>query len=391
MMVSYQKLQNRLTRWDIEANLSPQFTPIEWEDKSNKNWCVEVDNSKDNSEMKGPNNLIRAHHLCHKKSSWRRLVNRHESDSNMSEITIGKRKFNQESAEGPEPYSYVEDVTKRVKFDDGNSEAFTIVEALRPITKEDVGSSQTLLVAAKWLQHTLKLYKPQLVFLIETKLDRNRMESVQKRCGFHNGLDISANGSRGGLNLAWNGNHLIQVYSYSNNHIDVEINEEDNSTKWRFTGFYGNPRQSNKQESWNLLRKLRNTCSLSCCVCGDFNEIMYAHEKIRGATKDKRQMEEFRKALGDCALTDMGFCGQKFTSKRGNFVETNIKERLKKEWKIWSGENIKGERERRSKNLQERLVELDGMARDDNTFAEIIDVKLELNWETEKEEMYWEQ
>ncbi|MBA0695806.1 hypothetical protein Goari_002405 [Gossypium aridum] len=121
-----------------------------WEDKSNKNWCVEVDNSKDNSEMEGPTNLIGAHHLGHKKSSWYRLVKRHKSDSNMSEITTDKRKFNQESAEGPEPYSYVEDVTKRVKFDDGNSEAFTIVEALWPITNEDVDSSKTYLVAAKW-------------------------------------------------------------------------------------------------------------------------------------------------------------------------------------------------------------------------------------------------
>ncbi|MBA0779466.1 hypothetical protein Gotri_003716 [Gossypium trilobum] len=120
------------------AKQTHRMVKEEGEDKSNKNWCVEVDNSKDNSEMEEPTNLIGAHHLGHKKSSWRRLVNRHKSDSNMFEITIGKQKFNQESAEGPEPYSYVEDVTKRVKFDDENSESFTIVEALRPITKEDV-------------------------------------------------------------------------------------------------------------------------------------------------------------------------------------------------------------------------------------------------------------
>lgn len=85
--------------------------------------------------------------------------------------------------------------------------------------------------ATRRLQHTLKLYKPQLVFLIEIKLDHTRMERVQKRCGFHNGLDVSASGLRGGLSLAWNGNYLIQVRSYSNNHIDVEISEEDDSNK----------------------------------------------------------------------------------------------------------------------------------------------------------------
>ncbi|KAH1092072.1 hypothetical protein J1N35_019329 [Gossypium stocksii] len=147
-------------------------------------------------------------------------------------------------------------------------------------------------------------------------------------------------------------------------------------------------------------------------------------------------MEEFWKALGDCDLAYMGFNRQKFTWEMVNFAETNIKERLDsgvanmernrfkfKSWwilepsceevikKLWNeksgnvldkleyihiglqrwGKNIKGERERRSKNLRERLVELDGMARDDDTLAEIIDVKLELNQEMEKEEMYWEQ
>lgn len=55
------------------------------------------------------------------------------------------------------------------------------------------------------------------------------------------------------------------------------------------------------------------------------------------------------------------------------------------------GKNVKGEHDRKTKNLRDRLVKLDGMNRDDDTLAEIIDVKLEPNWEMEKEELYWEQ
>ncbi|KAA3479527.1 expansin-A1-like [Gossypium australe] len=84
--------------------------------------------------------------------------------------------------------------------------------------------------AIKRLQHTLKFYKPQMI-LMETKLDHNRMET---------------SGSRGGLSLVWKGNYSIQVRSYSNNHIDVEVSEKDDPIKWRFTGFYGNLRQSNR-------------------------------------------------------------------------------------------------------------------------------------------------
>ncbi|KAK5795031.1 hypothetical protein PVK06_036285 [Gossypium arboreum] len=54
--------------------------------------------------------------------------------------------------------------------------------------------------------------------------------------------------------------------------------------------------KSNRHESWNLLRRLRNTNLEPWCVCGYFNEIMYANEKKGGAIRDERQMEEFRKS-----------------------------------------------------------------------------------------------
>ncbi|XP_017632781.1 uncharacterized protein LOC108475324 [Gossypium arboreum] len=55
---------------------------------------------------------------------------------------------------------------------------------------------------------------------------------------------------------------------------------------------------------------------------------MYAYEKIGGRVKDERQMDEFRRVLEECDLVDMGFHGQKFTWERGNFADTNIRERL---------------------------------------------------------------
>ncbi|KAA3479569.1 reverse transcriptase [Gossypium australe] len=180
---------------------------------------------------------------------------------------------------------------------------------------------------------------------------------------------------------------------------------------------------------------------------------MYAHEKKREATKDERQMEEFRTVLAECDLIDLGYTGQKFTWERGNFDDTNIRERLDKgmannEWlnlfidylvkhlpysfsdhypiliqmetnnsqagrnrfkfeswwlleptyanvikKLWDqksgdaldkleylrvglqkwGRNIKGERDRKTKNLRDQLVEPDGMNRDDDTLEKIID------------------
>ncbi|KAA3483026.1 putative Transposon TX1 [Gossypium australe] len=41
-------------------------------------------------------------------------------------------------------------------------------------------------------------------------------------------------------------------------------------------------------------------------------------------------MEEFREALEDCHLEDIGYAEHWFTWERGNLLETNIKERLER-------------------------------------------------------------
>ncbi|MBA0881312.1 hypothetical protein Goshw_021884 [Gossypium schwendimanii] len=119
-------------------------------DKSNKNQCVEVENLKGNSELEGSTNLIGAQQLGHKKRSWHRLVNRDILDTNMSETIMGKRKFNQEESDDIEPYSSVEDIAKRIKFDSGYSKVLIIIEPSWPISKEDLDSLQIISATAKW-------------------------------------------------------------------------------------------------------------------------------------------------------------------------------------------------------------------------------------------------
>lgn len=61
--------------------------------------------------------------------------------------------------------------------------------------------------------------------------------------------------------------------------------------------------------SWDLLRELSEGCDLPWLVLGDFNEIMFSHEKQGGQIRDARNMEQFGNALEDCDLFDVGFRG----------------------------------------------------------------------------------
>ncbi|KAA3474466.1 reverse transcriptase [Gossypium australe] len=141
-----------------------------------------------------------------------------------------------------------------------------------------------------------------MVFFMETKIDVKRMEEIRRMCGFVNGIDVGAEGSRGGLCLAWKEESMVSLKTFLKNHIDVLIEGSTVNGVWRFTGFYG----SSYARRWDKNRYL-------WLVCGDFNEIMYSFEKIRGILRKERKMAAFCEVLDECQLMDMGFQGAWFT------------------------------------------------------------------------------
>ncbi|KAG8490654.1 hypothetical protein CXB51_013877 [Gossypium anomalum] len=110
---------------------------------------------------------------------------------------------------------------------------------------------------------------------------------------FFKWIDVRASGTKGGLSLGWKGNSVVQLKSFSSWHIDVEIHGNDSSISWRLMGFYGNPKERSRGDSWKLLQQLGNDQSTPWVVMGDFNEIMSSFEKNGGRLKSERQIEEF--------------------------------------------------------------------------------------------------
>ncbi|KAL1145654.1 hypothetical protein V6Z11_A11G313000 [Gossypium hirsutum] len=162
------------------------------------------------------------------------------------------------------------------------------------------------------LRYFLKQQKPHTVFLMETKIDKQRMEKVRS-CGFLNGIDVEAEGSRGGLCLAWTGDITVTSRSFSKNHIDAMVKEENVNEEWRFTGFYGSLYVNSKNASWNLLQKLGQDQRHPWLVSEDFNEIMYSFKKNGGLPRDERRIEAFREILEEYQLEDLGYIGVWFT------------------------------------------------------------------------------
>jgi endonuclease/exonuclease/phosphatase family metal-dependent hydrolase len=90
---------------------------------------------------------------------------------------------------------------------------------------------------------------------------------------------------------------------------------------WRFTGIYGEPRWQDKYKTWDKFNELKNDYDLPWVILGNFNEILFSHEKEGGNRRSQSYMLAFQNALTDCDLDDMGFSGDPFTWKRGRIRE----------------------------------------------------------------------
>lgn len=86
--------------------------------------------------------------------------------------------------------------------------------------------------------------------------------------------------------------------------------------EWSLNGIYGDPVWDQKERTWEALRSLQGRMDEPWLVLGDFNDILFHHEKEGGRPRTQRQLQAFSDAIMDCNLTDMGYEGDIFTWQR---------------------------------------------------------------------------
>ncbi|CAM8918528.1 unnamed protein product [Rhodiola kirilowii] len=179
--------------------------------------------------------------------------------------------------------------------------------------------------AVRALQDVIRSYRPLVVGLVESKSDCRRCEIVRVKLGFDCCFAVPARGRSGGLVLFWNNISEVDVVSYSGFHIDFLLHYKGSV---HITLFYGNPRTNLRHKSWDLLRRLRGLINLPWCVVGDFNEICNYSETSSRNPSRRSYMEQFKEALLDCGLMDLGYRGAKFTYTNKRQGNDEIESRL---------------------------------------------------------------
>ncbi|KAL0454417.1 UNVERIFIED_CONTAM: hypothetical protein Slati_0780900 [Sesamum latifolium] len=130
---------------------------------------------------------------------------------------------------------------------------------------------------------------------METNCNSQRIESLKRSTGM-DGLAVQSIGRSGGLALLWRKSVNVTIQSYSHRHIDSSVQETSQSQIWR--------------------------------LAGDFNEILDHNEKKGGSFRPIWQMKDFKNALENNGLHDLGFSGEQFTWSNRQDPPNTVQERL---------------------------------------------------------------
>ncbi|XP_074345250.1 uncharacterized protein LOC141684263 [Apium graveolens] len=166
----------------------------------------------------------------------------------------------------------------------------------------------------------LKSRNPDLVFLSETLVDSKVMKDLAVKFGFANSFEVDRVGRGGGLALMWKKSVACQVMDSSSNHINVHV-MDDISISWKLTCFYGFPKRTHRQASWDFLRSLSNNVNIPWCIFGDFNDMLYAEDKKGRHLHPQALLDGFRSAIEDCNLSEIPLTGGNYTWEKSKGKE----------------------------------------------------------------------
>ncbi|KAK9706834.1 hypothetical protein RND81_07G155000 [Saponaria officinalis] len=150
--------------------------------------------------------------------------------------------------------------------------------------------------AVHGLRDLVRREAPAAIFLCEIKLSSREMDTVKASLKNYFWLAVDSAGRSGGLAFLWRKDVICELRSMASHHMDFTIHLGERP--WRITGFYG-----------------------------DFNEIMFPTD-MKGGERAYRQMLDFREAIEDCHLSDLGYVGYGYTYDNGQPEKRNRQTRL---------------------------------------------------------------
>ncbi|KAI4300718.1 hypothetical protein L6164_034061 [Bauhinia variegata] len=163
------------------------------------------------------------------------------------------------------------------------------------------------------LKGICRSHSPEVMFLSETKNENGKVKGWLKKCRFLNTEMVEPIGRAGGLALAWKENISISDMVCDSFFISCTINDVVDGYFFHFIGIYASTDANNRRSQFQRLEGVIDTMRGRIVIGGDFNTILYNHEKKGGIEVEEANMQDFRDFIFSNQLADLGLSGYKYT------------------------------------------------------------------------------
>uniref|UniRef100_A0A803PEE7 RNase H type-1 domain-containing protein n=1 Tax=Cannabis sativa TaxID=3483 RepID=A0A803PEE7_CANSA len=169
---------------------------------------------------------------------------------------------------------------------------------------------------------------PDVLFLMETKLNNRRMNPIWRSLGFGGASCVEASGSAGGLCLCWKAGVDVLIRSAESGVISGVFSNVLNGPDWTGLFIYGPPVRSDRAVFWEA--RIMEILSLDhpWVLVGDLNIISGQVDKFGGRAVEAEEGHHLSELLNVTGGVELGCTGNFFTWSNGRRLPSLVKERL---------------------------------------------------------------
>lgn len=172
-------------------------------------------------------------------------------------------------------------------------------------------------------------HKPEIVALMETKVDISSMDMFFSNLGFTATSYVDPVGRTGGIWLLWDPKNVtVSTFHMTNQAIHATISK-NSYEDWILSVLYMSPNPRNREIIWNELESMADNIDRPWAVAGDLNDIASSNERKSASSEhDSSRVRLFAERINKCKLIDLGCSGPKFTWTNNRKGLANIQKRL---------------------------------------------------------------
>lgn len=134
----------------------------------------------------------------------------------------------------------------------------------------------------RFLKQYLDIHNPDIVVILETRVDPARLQRTLGLLGF-DGYDFcNVQGYAGGIRVAWKRHNIrIDVLRKEFQFMHLQVISQGRH-RWFFTPVYASPNENTRRELWHELKEVGDNMNGAWLVAGDMNNVAFGYEKKGG-------------------------------------------------------------------------------------------------------------